>query len=83
MDIKHVAALANLKLTPAEELLFSSQLNQVVDYVSQLQQIDTSQVSPTSQSIDLKNVTHPDNSGSVCLSLDSDYFKVPAIFDNE
>lgn len=83
MDVKHVAALANLTLTPAEETKFSSQLNQVVDYISQLQKIDLTDVPPSGQSITLHNVARPDSAPEPCLILDRPYFQVPAIFDND
>ncbi len=78
----HVAALADLPLQPGEEEKFAKQLAAILDYISQLQKIDTTQVQPTSQVTGLLNVTRSDEIGD-CLKLDTDYFKVPAIFDND
>jgi aspartyl-tRNA(Asn)/glutamyl-tRNA(Gln) amidotransferase subunit C len=41
-DIQHIAELARLALLPEEEERFESQLSSIVEYVSQLQEVDTS-----------------------------------------
>lgn len=48
-EVQHVAKLANLPLSEKELLLFRSQLSQVLDYVNQLQQVETKETSPTFQ----------------------------------
>ena len=82
MDVAHVAKLANLPLKPGEEETFQPQLEKILDYVSQLQKIDTSNVIPTSQVTGKDNATRDDQTTS-SLQLDKDYFKVSAIFDND
>jgi aspartyl-tRNA(Asn)/glutamyl-tRNA(Gln) amidotransferase subunit C len=66
MDVKYVAHLARLHLTPEEEQLFGAQLSQVLRYMDQLNQLDVSQVEPTAHAVPLANVTRPD---VVCPSL--------------
>lgn len=46
-QVKHVAKLANLPITQQEEELYSDQLSKILDYIEQLDQIDTSNVEPT------------------------------------
>lgn len=82
INVKHVAKLANLPLLPEEEEKFANQLSQILDYVSQLQAVDTSNVKPTSQVTGLVNRTRPDTP-EVGLKLGIDYFKIKAIFDND
>ena len=82
MDIAHVAKLANLPLTSNEEKKFRPQLERILDYVSQLQKMDISNVIPTSQVTGNINATRDDQTAP-CLHLDKDYFKVSAIFDND
>ena len=82
MDVKHVAKLANLPITDEEEKKFATQLAAILDYISQLQGIDTTGITPTSQVTGLTNVTRNDEV-TPSLKLDQDYFKVKAIFDNE
>lgn len=47
-QVRHVAALARLSLTPEEEQRYVQQLSAVLDAVEQLQELDVSQVEPTS-----------------------------------
>jgi aspartyl-tRNA(Asn)/glutamyl-tRNA(Gln) amidotransferase subunit C len=46
-EVQAIASLAQLELTDAELDLFGRQLGDILDYVNQLQQIDTSGVPPT------------------------------------
>jgi aspartyl-tRNA(Asn)/glutamyl-tRNA(Gln) amidotransferase subunit C len=46
-DVKYVAALAKLQLTDTEVEAFTHQLSSIVDYVAQLNEVDTSNVEPT------------------------------------
>lgn len=47
-QVRHVAALARLSLSPEEERRYASQLSAVLDAVAQLQELDVSGVEPTS-----------------------------------
>ena len=60
IDVKYVAHLARLHLTPEEEQKFGAQLGQVLGYIEKLQQLDVSQVEPTAHAMPLVNVTRPD-----------------------
>lgn len=46
-QVRHVAKLARLWLTPDEETQFSTQLSAVLDAVDALAQVDTEGVAPT------------------------------------
>lgn len=46
-QVKHVAKLANLPLTSEEEEKYSQQLSKILDYIDQLNQVDTEGVDPT------------------------------------
>jgi aspartyl-tRNA(Asn)/glutamyl-tRNA(Gln) amidotransferase subunit C len=50
-DVEAIAALAQLALEPAELDRFARQLGDILDYVNQLQQIDTRGVPPTASII--------------------------------
>ena len=60
IDVKYVAHLARLNLSPEEEKKFGAQLGQVLSYVEKLNQLDVSQIEPTAHAIPLANVTRPD-----------------------
>lgn len=52
LNVKHVAKLANLTISLKEEKLFSEQFNQIINYIDNLNQVDTSKVDPTYQTLD-------------------------------
>ncbi len=60
IDVKYVAHLARLQLTPEEEQKFGAQLGQVLGYIEKLNQLDVSQVEPTAHAVPLVNVTRTD-----------------------
>ena len=70
--VKHVAKLANLPLSGDEEDSprfageagkYSEQLSKILDYIDQLNQVDTSNVEPTYNASGLSNATRPDEAG--------------------
>jgi aspartyl-tRNA(Asn)/glutamyl-tRNA(Gln) amidotransferase subunit C len=60
IDVKYVAHLARLALTPEEEQRIGAQLGQVLDYIGKLKEVDVSGVEPTAHAFPLINVTRPD-----------------------
>jgi aspartyl-tRNA(Asn)/glutamyl-tRNA(Gln) amidotransferase subunit C len=60
IDIKYVAHLARINLTPEEETRFGAQLGQVLGYIEKLNQLDVSAVEPTAHAVPMVNVTRPD-----------------------
>lgn len=60
MDVKYVAHLARIALTPAEEQQLGAQLDDVLGYIEKLKEVDVSQVEPTAHAVPLVNVTRAD-----------------------
>ena len=60
LNVKYVAHLARLSLTPEEEQKFAAQLGQVLGYIEKLRQIDVSRVEPTAHATPLSNVMRSD-----------------------
>jgi aspartyl-tRNA(Asn)/glutamyl-tRNA(Gln) amidotransferase subunit C len=60
IDVKYVAHLARLQLSPEEERKFGEQLGQVLGYVEKLKALDVSNVEPTAHATPLVNVVRPD-----------------------
>lgn len=88
-EVKHVAELAKLELTPKELKKFQIQLSQVLDYVGQLSKVKTDGTYPTSQVTGLENVFRDDQTKpsltqeEVLLGAKqkkNGFFKVKAIF---
>ena len=59
-EVAHVALLARLQLTEEEIAHFTPQLDQILGHFRQLQQLDTSDVPPTSHAIQMANVWRED-----------------------
>ena len=60
IDVKYVAHLARLALTPDEEHKIGAQLGQVLGYIEKLKEVDVNGVEPTAHAFPLVNVTRPD-----------------------
>src|SRR5713101_7829405 len=59
-QVEHVALLARLDLTPEEKTKLTEELNVILDYFEQLQELDTAGVEPTSHAIPMQNVFRTD-----------------------
>jgi aspartyl-tRNA(Asn)/glutamyl-tRNA(Gln) amidotransferase subunit C len=59
-DINKVAKLSRLKLTPEEGAKMTQNLSAILDYVKNLDKLDTTNVEPTSHVLNLENVSRPD-----------------------
>jgi aspartyl-tRNA(Asn)/glutamyl-tRNA(Gln) amidotransferase subunit C len=91
-DVEHVATLARLGLDEAERERFGRQLEAILEHISRLQQVDTTEVAETAQVGELVNVMRddlPQPSLSAAAALrnapasDGAYFIVGAIQDSE
>ena len=87
-DVEHVAKLARLELTEDEKELYTKQLGDVLKYVDQMNEVDTSNVKPMTQVIDFVNVMREDvvsydNTKEELMSNapeeENGFFKVPKI----
>ncbi len=59
-EIEHIAKLARLSLTEKELKIYGSQLSDVLNYINQLQEVDTTDVEPTAQVTGMENVWRED-----------------------
>jgi len=59
-DVDHIAELAKLEFTDAEKEKMTHQLNRILQYMEQLNSLDTSAVEPLSHVIELGNVFRAD-----------------------
>lgn len=89
-QVRHVATLARLKLSKDEESLFSTQLSSILDFIGQLNELDTSSVEPTSSSLDIKNVFRDDTAKALfeknawsknAPAYDHDHIRVPRVIE--
>ncbi|MGF1535979.1 MAG: Asp-tRNA(Asn)/Glu-tRNA(Gln) amidotransferase subunit GatC [Elainellaceae cyanobacterium] len=87
-QVKKVAYLARLALTEEEEVQFTAQLGDILNYVQQLDELDTKDTAPTTRAIDVSNVTRADVKEKTlereamleCApERDDEFFRVPKI----
>jgi aspartyl-tRNA(Asn)/glutamyl-tRNA(Gln) amidotransferase subunit C len=60
LNVKHVAKLANLKLTEDEIIKFEKQLEETTEYVEELNEVNVDGIEPTSQVTGLENISRED-----------------------
>lgn len=58
--VRHVALLARLELSDEEIERFAHELGDILEYVAKLDELDTTDVPPTSHSLPLANVMRDD-----------------------
>ena len=91
-DVEHVATLARLGLDEQERARLGADLEAILDHISKLQEVDTSNVAETAQVGDLVNVMRDDvaapSLGAAralqnAPASDGQYFVVGAIQEHE
>jgi aspartyl-tRNA(Asn)/glutamyl-tRNA(Gln) amidotransferase subunit C len=68
-QVEHVARLARMALSAEEKQRFTEQLNTILSYMEQLNEVPTKGVEPTAHVLDLVNVLRDD---TVHQALDAD-----------
>ena len=91
-EVWHIAELAKLELTAAEEALYQEQLSAILDYAGHLNALDVASIPPTATVLPLRSIMRPDE---VRPSLpveallanaparSDDAFEVSVVLDNE
>ncbi len=59
-EVRHIALLARLGISEDEVEKFRGQLSNIMENFEILKQVDTTDLPPTSQSVNLENVYRPD-----------------------
>lgn len=91
-QVLHLAKLVNLSLSDEEIERFQSQLGETIDYIQNLNELDTSKIVETSHAVNLKNVAFEDGASSPrtftqsqalanAKNAKSGHFAVPKILD--
>jgi aspartyl-tRNA(Asn)/glutamyl-tRNA(Gln) amidotransferase subunit C len=89
-DVRWVAHLARLEMSAAELDMIARQLSSILDYVNQLQQVNTEAVEPLAHPLPMHNVFR-DDIPAPSLTVDAalanapdrrgDFYAVPAVLD--
>jgi aspartyl-tRNA(Asn)/glutamyl-tRNA(Gln) amidotransferase subunit C len=89
-DVDYVADLARLQLDEDERESLVNDMNQILDYMTTLEELDTSDVEPLEHVIDLEYRLRDDQAKEPLShedalknapDADSDYFRVPRVID--
>ena len=59
-EVQHIAELAKLQLTAAEEALYQEQLSDILDYMQRLNALDTEAIPPTATVLPLRSIMRDD-----------------------
>ncbi len=62
-EVAKVALLARLRISPDELATFTGQLNSIVKFVAQLQELSTADVEPLAHGVEVRNVFRDDVRG--------------------
>lgn len=62
-QVKHVANLSRLAITEEEAVQFQKQLDAIITYAEQLNELDTEGVEPTTHVLNMQNVWREDVAG--------------------
>lgn len=89
-EVLKIASLANLTLTDAEVETYTAQFNEILDYMDELNELDTGNIDPLSHVLELVNVTREDEETpsltreealSNAPETDGEFFIVPKVVD--
>lgn len=89
-DVDYVADLAHLQLSDEESESLVSDMNQILDFMTTLEEVDTSEVEPLEHVIDLEYRLRDDKADSPvdhedalknAPDADTDYFRVPRVIE--
>lgn len=89
-DVDYVADLAHLQLSEEETESLVSDMNQILDYMTTLEELDTSDVEPLEHVIDLEYRLRDDKAKDPLShedalknapDADTDYFRVPRVIE--
>lgn len=91
-EVRKVAKLARLALNDDEVKTFAGQLSAILDYIEQLNEINTDSVEPTSHAVEMNNVLREDvaakpfSDGAWAKNAPSaahGHFKVPRVIEEQ
>ena len=90
-EVEWVAHLARLELSPDEKSDLTTQLSAILDYINQLQGLNTDGVEPLAHALDVHNIFREDlpkpslpvdEALSNAPERKGDYYSVPAVFES-
>ena len=90
-DVLKLAKLARLDLPEDQIETYTTQLEKILDYVAQLEKINTENIAPTTRAVEVVNVTREDFTSktdireeliSLAPEREGEFYKVPKILSD-
>ena len=90
-EVRHVAKLARLNCTDEEVTLFTEQLGAILEYIDQLDELDTTNIEPLAHCLPVHNVLRDDipqpsltNDQALANApqRDGEFFAIPKVLDD-
>ena len=91
-QVRHIGHLARLNPSDEEVRLFSEQLSSILEYMSLLNEVDTTDIPPTAHALGVHNVFRvdepgrsldPDKALTNAPQRDGNFFAVPKVLDQD
>ena len=92
-DVTYVAELARIELNDADKAKLQQDMQAIVGYIEQLNEVDVSGIEPTAHAVTLTNVTREDRAGksvpretmlaNAPATVDDELIKVPQVLPGE
>jgi|SRR5579872_1511416 len=91
-DVKKIAHLARLNLSETDTALYTQQLSNILHFIEQMNQADTSHIDPIVHSLDLTQRLRPDEINetnqrdafqSIAPRVEAGLYLVPKVIDEE
>ena len=89
-NVEYIAALSKIKSDQISNKAFTNQLKKILQYIEKLNELDTSQIEPTSHALSLQNVFKEDliqnifsedNAFENAPRFDKGHYQVPKIIE--
>lgn len=89
-EVRYIAKLAHLRLSPEDEQRLAGEMSTILDYVDKLRGLDTTGVPPMTHVLDLVNVVREDEAQQRITrddalrnapDADGTYFRVPKVIE--
>ena len=90
-DVRKVSKLARLEILEKDIQIYANQLEEILEYIAQLQTINTQDIPPTTRAVEVVNVLREDsvdvcNTREQILELapkrEGEFYKVPKILSD-
>lgn len=81
-ELRHIAKLSRIEMNEDELVRFGEQITDILNYVGQLNEVDTSNVEPTARVTDTKNIWREDKVKICNIARENLLINAPEVQDS-